>query len=69
MASSGPSRGSERSFPSLLPHPPPHSQIATLMETLIKEHDGVHNNAVLLGNELVAEQEARRAMETRAEVL
>jgi len=38
------------------------------METLIREHDGVRNDAMWLGIELVAEREARRAMEACAEV-
>ena len=38
------------------------------METLIKEHDEARNDATWLGIELVAEHEARCAMEACAKV-
>jgi len=40
-----------------------------LTETLVRECDGVHNNAVQLGNKLVVESEAKHAMEARAKAL
>lgn len=68
MASSNSSGGGERLLPALLPHPTPHARVATLMKMLVKEHDGAHNNVVRLGNELVAEREARHVAEAWAEV-
>lgn len=55
-------------MPALLPHPLLHVQVATLMETLVKERDRAHSDTAWLGIELVAEREVRHAMEVRAEV-
>lgn len=59
--------GGKRLLPALLPHPPPRTRVATLTETLIKECDGAHSNAVRSGNELMAEREVRRTVEAWAE--
>ena len=56
-------------MPTLPLHPPPHARIATLIKTLVREHDEVHSDAVWAGIKLVTEHETQRTVEARAKAL
>ena len=50
------------------PYPTPAEQVTTLTEVLVREHDSARSAVAWLESKLVAEREARHAVEVRTEV-